>query len=176
MHLWDLFYRLNMTLMALPPRALVSKASSTSCCEKPNLWVIKGLTSILPVFRNSMQSGHVFLYRNMPITSTSLTPRKNLNDQQYEIKVQRQKNKAKSRVSCTNSCISFAFKCTYLAAAGVRGAVISLRANPIRQTLPPERVAFNAVDMVLSKPTQSKLISMAEAMAFCIFTTSSLTS
>jgi hypothetical protein len=41
-----------------------------------------------------MQSGHVFLYRNMPITSTSLTPRKkkkNLNDQQYEIKVQRQK-------------------------------------------------------------------------------------
>ncbi|BAF24327.1 Os08g0545300 [Oryza sativa Japonica Group] len=61
-----------MTLMASRPRALTSNASSTSSCENPNRWVMSGFTSILPLRRNSMQSGHVSLYRNIPTTSTSL--------------------------------------------------------------------------------------------------------
>ena len=64
----------------------------------------------------------------------------------------------------------------YLAADEVRGSVISLWPNPTRQTLPPARVAFKAVDMVLLKPTQSKLTSTHPSMAFFIFTSSAPTS
>lgn len=69
-------HRLNITLMALPPRALTSKASSTSRWEKPYLCVIKGFTSIFPLVRNSRHRGQVFLYRKTPTTSTSLVPRR----------------------------------------------------------------------------------------------------
>ncbi|OAY69676.1 hypothetical protein ACMD2_15562, partial [Ananas comosus] len=43
----------------------------------------------------------------------------------------------------------------------VRGTVISLWPIPIRQTLPPARVALRAVDIVLLKPAQSKLTDFA---------------
>jgi len=47
----------------------------------------------------------------------------------------------------------------YFTETAVRGTVISLHANPIRHTLPPEREAFRAVDIVLLMPTQSKITS-----------------
>ncbi|KAL0907981.1 hypothetical protein M5K25_022441 [Dendrobium thyrsiflorum] len=49
---------------------------------------------------------------------------------------------------------------SYLAAtAEVRGIVISLWPIPTRQILPPVRVAFSALDIVLLKPAQSKFSS-----------------
>lgn len=63
-----------------------------------------------------------------------------------------------------------------LAAAGVRGTVISLWPIPTRQTLPPGLVALSAVDMVLLKPAQSKVTSTPVPMALWISTASSETS
>ncbi|KAK3039226.1 hypothetical protein RJ639_027930 [Escallonia herrerae] len=52
-----------------------------------------------------------------------------------------------------------------LAAAGVRGMVISVCPSPTRHTLPPARVAFKAVHVVLLKPTQSKVTSISAPTA-----------
>ena len=146
-----------MTLIALPPWELVSKASSISFCENPNLWVMSGSTLIFPVLRKSMQSGHVFLYRKMPIISTSLPEKTHQECHQQHNSIQK-KNPM--------------YRGNYFAETTVRGTVISLQANPIRQTLPPEREAFRAVDIVLLVPTQSKITSTWAPIAVCICTTS----
>ena len=64
--------RLNMTLIALPPLALVAKASTTSFWLNPKRWVIRGLTSMRPLLMRSKHSGYVLRYRKTPKMSTSL--------------------------------------------------------------------------------------------------------
>lgn len=65
--------RLNMTLIALPPLALVSNASTTSFWLNPNRCVIRGFTSMRPLLSKSKHSGYVLRYRNTPRMSTSLS-------------------------------------------------------------------------------------------------------
>jgi hypothetical protein len=64
--------RLNMTLMELPPLALLSNAFLASVSEKPKRSVMSGFTLIRPLLIRSKHKGYVLRYRNTPKTFTSL--------------------------------------------------------------------------------------------------------